>query len=704
MCIVSVLFAIVLLSLVAVIGIGKEKTGSIYGIRLGLDLAGGVSITYQTVKENATVEELDDTVYKLQRRVEAYSSEAQVYKEGDNRINVDIPGITNANDILAEIGEAGSIQFITEEGEVVIEGSDIQSAEAKFMTNEYKGSDPVVLLTLTSEGSKKFAKATEENVGKTIAIYYDGEEIEAPVVQTKITGGVATISAKSYEEADVLATYIRIGALPLELTEINSKVVGAQLGSEAIKTSLLAGTIGFLLVILFMIFTYRLPGVAASIALCVYVGLIVIVLSVTNTTLTLFGIAGIILSIGMAVDANVIIFTRIREELATGKTVRSSIITGFNKALSAIIDGNVTTLIAAVVLYLKGSGTILGFAQTLAFGIVVSMFTALTVTRFILKAFYNLGADDIKFYGIQKERKNIHFVQNRNKFFTISALLIALGIVFLFVNKTKLNGQMLNYGLDFVGGTSTQITFPDDIVMNDDGIRKIYSDTIGVSATSSKVQGENTFVVKTKTLDLEERTKITEVLVTEYNVDKSTIQENNISASFSSEMRSDAIIAVIITAVCMLLYIWIRFKDLKYGACAVLALIHDVLVTFMIYSVFKITVDGSFIACMLTILGYSINATIVIFDRIRENMKNQMKNESLEDIVDKSITQTISRSINTSLTTFITIAVLFILGIDMVRIFAGPLMVGIICGAYSSVCIAGTLWYFFKTKVSKQKL
>ena len=425
-------------------------------------------------------------------------------------------------------------------------------------------------------------------------------------------------------------------------------------------------------------------------------------MSITNSTLTLFGIAGIVLSIGMAVDANVIIFTRIREELAAGKTVRSAMQVGYNKALSAIVDGNITTLIAALVIYLKGSGTVRGFAQTLAIGIILSMFTALVVTKFALQALYHLGVDDAKYLGIQKERKTMNFTKNIKKFFAISGVLIGLGIAFLFVNKAQI-GNILNYGLDFVGGTSTQIQFADDVNMDDDTIRAFFQETLNVSSTSSKIQGENTFVVKTRNLDLEERTQLTNKLVEKYNVDKNTIEIENTSASISAEMRTDAIVAVLIAAVCMLIYIWIRFKDIKFGASAVLALIHDVLVVLMIYSVLRVEVESPFIACMLTIVGYSINATIVIFDRMRENLKNKLRNETIEDVVNKSITQTISRSINTSLTTFFMVFMLFILGVDAMKTFAGPLMVGIIAGAYSSICITGTLWYVMSKQASKKQ-
>lgn len=286
--------------------------------------------------------------------------------------------------------------------------------------------------------------------------------MSAPAVQAEITNGQAVISGsfKTYAEADELASMIRIGALPVELKEIQSQVVGAQLGQDAITTSLIAGAIGFGLVVLFMLVFYRLPGLAASIALLFYLVVMLVALNLLNITLTLPGVAGIILNIGMAVDANVIIFTRIKEELRKGKSVQASIKLGFDKALSAIIDGNVTTLIAAVVLYIKGSGTVKGFATTLAMGIILSMFTSLVITKIILNAMYALGVDDVKYFGVEKERKQINFIGNKGKFFAISGVMIAACVVMLVVNNAR-DGHILNYGLDFMGGTTYDIPFSD---------------------------------------------------------------------------------------------------------------------------------------------------------------------------------------------------------------------------------------------------
>lgn len=699
----AVIAAIAVLAYIAFVGIGAGHKGSIGNIRLGLDLAGGVSITYQTVEEKPGEEAMGDTVFKMQKRAEVYSTEAAVYQEGSNRVNVDIPNVTDANEVLEALGKAGSIQFVDEAGNVVIDGSHIEDAKAMTQSDRMTGmSGNVVKLTLNAEGASRFAEATQANIGKRIAIVYDGEVVSAPTVESAITDGTAIISGQSsFEESEELASTIRIGALPLELEEIQSKVVGATLGLQAVNTSLLAGIIGFALIIVFMILLYRIPGLAASIALVFYVAAEMVLLNGLDVTLTLPGIAGIILSIGMAVDANVIIFTRIKEELASGKTVRSSIKLGFDKALSAIIDGNVTTLIAAVVLWTKGSGTVKGFAQTLAIGIVLSMFTALFVTKVLLNAFYVLGCDDVKFYGLEKQRKSIDFVGNMKKTYALAGILIVIGIGALFVNRAQIGG-ILNYGLDFKGGTSTEITFADDVELTDDlklQVENAFMDIAGSNCEMSQLADRNALVLKTDELSLAQREEMESILEEQFGVDKGSIQMESISAIVSGEMKSAAVVSVIIAGICMLIYIWIRFKNLTFGAGAVLALLHDVMIVLMVYAVSRISVGNTFIACMLTIVGYSINATIVIYDRIRENMADRKNKDSLKDVVNASINQTFTRSINTSITTLIMVVMLAILGVESVRQFAIPLMAGVIAGGYSSVCIAGTLWYLLNKKI-----
>lgn len=726
------------LSYTAVEGIGTEKAGAASGIRLGLDLAGGVSITYQVVgEENPSKEDMADTIYKLQKRVEKYSTEAQVYQEGDDRINIEIPGVSDANAILEELGKPGSLYFISEtdsegglnytstvdengnwfyimlkdieelqaDGSIALVGTDVMDARAISVSDDMQNRQFIVELTMTQDGTKKFADVTARayEKGESLAIYYDDGIISAPGVNAVITDGNAQITGSfTFEEADSLASTIRIGGLKLELEELRSNVVGAQLGSAAISTSLKAAAVGFVLVVIFMLAVYWVMGIAASIALSIYTALIVILLNLFEITLTLPGIAGIILSIGMAVDANVIIFARIREELATGKTVQSAIKIGFEKAFSAIWDGNFTTLIAAIVLGFMGSGTVKGFAQTLALGIILSMFTALVVTKQLMKAMYAVGLKKPALYGVAKERKPVSFLSKKAVFFTVSIALILIGFVVMGINKSS-KGSALNYSLEFVGGTSTNVTFNEDRTIEDidsNVVPFIEGITGDGNVQTQKVAGTNEVIFKTRTLTVEEREQFKDVMVENFAVDAEKITAETISSTISSEMQSDAVIAILIATALMLVYIWFRFKDIRFGTSAVLALVHDVLVVLAFYAVARVSVGSTFIACMLTIVGYSINATIVIFDRIRENLALMGKKDELQDVVNGSISQTLSRSIFTSLTTFFMVASLYVFGVTSIREFALPLMVGIICGTYSSVCITGALWYVFRTKIA----
>ena len=719
------------------VGFGPTGTGAAKYIKTGLDLSGGVSITYETSKENPEPDEMQDTIYKLQKRVEQYSTEAQVYQEGENRIIVEIPGVNDANKILEELGKPGSLYFIahkdsqgnenytlnTQTGEyeltktieeieadggIVLSGTDVKDAKAAVAEDDLKNKTNVVSLSFTKEGTKKFAEATKtayEAGNDTIGIYYDGSFVSVPSVRAEIENGSAQIDGmKDAQEAENLASTIRIGGLKLELTELRSSVVAAQLGEEAISTSLVAAAIGLALIILFMIVVYRIPGLVSGIALVIYVCLDLIALNAFDLTLTLQGIAGIILSIGMAVDANVIIYARIQEEIAAGKSVRTALQAGFKKAFSAIFDGNITTLIAAFVLNWLGSGTVKGFAQTLALGIVLSMFTALVVSRFLMYAAYAAGVRDEKFYGKRKERTPIRFLQKRKVFFLISVLMILSAPVAMLIFKGT-SGEALKYSLEFKGGTSTNVTFAEDMPIKEIDARvtplveKVTGDK-NVQAT--KVVGSNQVIIKTVTLDVKEREVLNQALEEEFGVSKDDITSESISSTVSSEMRADAVKAVVVATILMLLYIWFRFKDIRFASSAVIALLHDVLVVLAFYAIARVSVGNTFIACMLTIVGYSINATIVIFDRIRENMAGARKKEDLENLVNASITQTLTRSVYTSLTTFIMVFLLFVMGVSSIREFALPLMVGIICGGYSSVCITGALWYVMKTKIKNR--
>lgn len=734
-----VLVLIAAFAFVAARGIGGAHRGSAKNIRLGLDLEGGVSVTYQAYKtdstgkrtgEQPTDKDMADTIYKMQKRVETLeSTEAAVYQEGSDRVTIDIPGASDSEEVLKELGKAGALYFIlysdlkTEKGGTPNEGDKVVYDKSKVLltgdmigeatsgSRQQEGTGKTeygVSIKFAGKGIKKFAKITGEHVGEQLAIVYDEKLVSAPNLKEEISGGECWISGSfTSESAEQLASTVRIGALPLELENIHGNVVGATLGSQALKSSLFAGVVGLILVIIFMIVMYRISGVAASIALIFYVGAMLLALNGLNVTLTLPGIAGIILSIGMAVDANCIIFTRIREELATGKTVASAIDNGFSKAMSAIVDGNVTTLIAALVLYLKGSGTVKGFAMTLGIGIVLSMFTALFITKLLMKAFCALGMTNTSMYGIQKERKTINFIGNWKKYVVISGAVVVICVAGLVVRAAS-GGPLFDYSLDFAGGNSTSVDLSKTVTDEDKQKAEDTAKSVIGSGKSVEISvADNTkIVVRTEELSEQKSEELKATMAKTFGVDESTkIESEFISGSVSDEMKVDAAVATLIATLCMLLYIWIRFRKLSTGISAVLALVHDVIAVLTVYVVASafIPVGSTFIACMLTIVGYSINDTIVVFDRIRENKAKATSRTSLAEIINKSITETLSRSINTSVTTFIMVFVLAVFGVDSVRQFAIPLIVGIISGCYSSVCVASPLWYVLSGKGEKEQ-
>lgn len=698
----------VLLGYTVIFGWGSHHTGAMKNIRTGLDLSGGVSITYEATESNPSAEDMSDTIYKLQQRVTTYSTEANVYQQGLNRINVEIPGVTNANEILDALGTPGSLTFQDESGNTVLEGTDIADAQGVSTTKQSTGArEYVVDLTMTSAGAEKFQKATAANIGKQISIIYDGQTVSSPTVQNEISGGKAQITGmSSLEEAQKLASFIRIGSLSLELKEIYSNVVGASLGQEALTTSITAGIIGLLLVALFMIIIFRMSGVAAAWALVIFTFLDLGFMNAFDLTLTLPGIAGLILTIGMAVDANVIIYTRVREELATGVTLYRALKAGFHKAFSAIFDGQITTLIAAAVLYIMGTGTIRGFATTLAIGTILSMFTALAISRWLSYAFYGIGIRNVRFYGTTTHKKNFRFVEKRAVTMTIGLILMISVPVGMIMYSAK-GKRAMNYSLDFIGGTATTVDFGQEMSLTDldNEVAPVVSKVTGNSDVQfQKISGSNQVVIKTTELDADERQALNDALAKNFStIDESKITAENISSTISGEMRRNAILAVIISVICMLFYIFVRFRDIRFASSAVLALCHDILVVVAFYVWSRAAVGSTFIAVMLTILGYSINSTIVIFDRVRENIPI-MRGTSYKEIVNASITQTLTRSLYSNITTLITIVVLFIMGVSSVRSFALPIIIGLVAGAYSSIFITGPLWYMMKTRNGRNDL
>lgn len=699
---------------------GVADRGKVEYIKLGLDLKGGLSVTYEIQEDDYSDKDLEDTKYKIEKRVEAYTNEYSVYEDGDKKITAEIPGVTNADEILEALNIEGKLEFLDpdnytkwsqgQEYEAALTGDDIKNATAGIDSDN--GNDNVVQLAFTDEGAQKFADVTAANVGKVVYIIYDNKVVSAPTVQSAITGGSAEINKiGSYEEAEQLATTIRIGALPLTLKQVRSNIVGATLGSDAISTSLKAGAIGIALVFLIMIIVFRIPGLVASFALAFYTILDLLVINLFNVTLTLPGIAGVILSVGMAVDANVIIFTRIKEELADGKSVKQAVKGGFHNALSAIIDGNVTTLIAALVLGIFGTGTIKGFAITLAIGVVLSVFTALAVSQSLLTALVNLGVADAKYFGVAREPKKTNFVK-AGKFCMLGSLIVIIACFCMMPVNNKSKGSPLNFSVEFAGGTSLTVGFDKEYSLSEaeSDIVPVIAEASGIGEAGISVQtvsGTNEIVFKMPELsddgtDDSQMSKVRTALTDKLGADVK--EANVISGSVSSEMSKNAIFSVILAAILMLIYIAIRFHDVKFGASAVIALLHDVAMVFCLYIILRLTVGNTCIACLLTIVGYSINATIIIFDRIRENIDIMRPKKAIyKDIVNLSINQTFSRTIYTSLTTFVTIFVLYIMGVASIKEFALTLMAGIIIGAYSSVCITGPLWYTMKTKLGKAR-
>ncbi|MFN2925493.1 protein translocase subunit SecD [Lachnospiraceae bacterium YH-ros2228] len=727
--------------------------GNKKGLKLGLDLAGGVSITYQADKEHPSKQDMEDTIQKLQSRIEhdlsdkASTTEANVYQVGDNRITVEIPGVSDANAILEELGTPGNLYFIKQtdasgnnnynydqtsgeyklaegktieslqkEGSIVLTGTEVKTAKAGYTQDQTTGNQsPIVEVSLNKKGTKAFGDATTEAYknGQTIGIYYDGRFVSVPTVQAAITNGNCQITGmSSIDEANQLASYIRIGGLKINLKEVQSQIVSAQLGGNALKTSLIAAFIGILIIFLFMILAYRILGLGASLALLLYTELMIGILDQFTITLTLPGIAGIILSIGMAVDANSIIFARIKEEIGLEHTVASAIEAGFHKALSAIIDGNMTTLIAAAVLGLIGTGTVRGFAVTLAIGVVLSLFTAFFISRTLIRAFYAIGIRDEKFYGKKLEKPSLKFVEKRAVFFSVSLAVIIAGFVGMGVYKAK-TGKALNYSLEFSGGTSTTIATKKQYTLSkaEKEIVPLFEKVTGDSdVQATVVNSDKAVIIKTRTLTLKEREAVNASLKKNLGIKESAIQNENISSTISGEMRRTSLIAVIVAVLLMLVYIWFRFRDIRFGSSAVIALAHDVLVTLAVYALARLSVGSTFIACILTIIGYSINDTIVVFDRIRENLTNLQKEkrnrETLKELCDRSITETLTRSLSTSFTTIVMVIMLEILGVSAIRAFAFPLMIGLISGTYSSICLATELWYLMSarnTEASKKE-
>ncbi len=720
---VVIIAVIIFGAVVSFTGIGSVKKLKDQ-LKYGLDINGGVYVLMQAEtkakgKDKAAL--MDQTKSVLENRVNAMGiSEASVAVEGSDKIRVEMPGISNADQAIRQIGKTAQLRFLLADGTLVMNGNEVKNAG--FSTDQDHGGYKITM-DFTSKGTDDFAKGTERAASGTVnpvlkdsdgnlvpatsvVIMLDDKIISAPNVDQKIDSRSCEIyrpGGFSKEEASNTSALIKGGALPASLTEVNSSVETATIGADALNKSIKAGAIGLGIIFIMMLVVYGFMGIAADIALALYVEIILWVMAGFGAVLTLPGIAGIILGIGMAVDSNVIIFTRIREEIAKGKSVRVSVDSGFHSALSTVIDSQTTTLIAAFVLYLIGTTSVKGFALTLMIGTVASIFTAVFVTQ----VFVNLMAESRTFgtithFGFKEDGSKkmqlngyFHFIRNRKIFYCISAAIIICGIVF-----TGIRG--FNYGIDFTGGTMIQLDMGKKVDIDEvkDTIKDYKLNPTIVYAGKDNDQ----IVIRTiKAMKTKERTAVVNTISDKYHLGKNAVlSSEEFGPTVGKELRHNAVKSVLIATFCMLIYIRFRFKNWQYGLAAVAGLGHDVLVTLSLYAIFGFTINNPFIAGILTVVGYSINDTIVVFDRIRENTQFYKRKER-EKMIDDSINQTLSRSIMTSLTTIVVMIPLFVLVSSQLREFLIPLMIGVICGTYSSIFLCSPLYYEMTKKGTRSK-
>ncbi len=701
---VLVIIALVFGWFVTLFGIGGVDSVK-DALKYGLDINGGVYVVMEAQTDltgDELAELMDQTRAVLDNRVNQMGvAESSVTIEGDKRLRVEIPGVDNAEEAIEAIGRTAKLTFILADGTIVVDGSNVKDAQIATDGSNYK-----ILLEFDSEGAGLFEEGTRKALSgevtssidgvlsNQIAIVLDNEIITHPEVQNVISGGSCEITGGyTKEEASTTAALIRGGALPVELVEIQSSVQTATIGADALDKSIVAGAIGLGIVFVLMLVFYGMLGLIADIALLLYVVLFLWAMVGMGVVLTLPGIAALILSIGMAVDANVIIFARIKEEIAAGKSIRVAVDAGFKNALTTVLDAQITTLIAAVVLFEVGTTSVKGFALTLMIGIVFSIFTAVVVTQL----FISLLASSKKFaknkyFGVNEDgtpkqllNKTFSFIKHRKVFYLISVVIIVIGLVFMMIGG-------MNYGIDFTGGTNIQVEMGKqvDISEVEDTLKDYELDPTIIYAG----EGNTQIVIKTiKSLENAERAEIIETLGAKYGItQEDVLASEQFGPSVGDELKANAVKAVIIAAIGMLIYIVFRFRSWKYGLSAVVGVAHDVLMVIAFYAIFGFTVNNPFIAAILTLVGYSINDTIVIFDRIRENKRIYNKDNN-ETNIDRSLNQTLNRTIMTSLTTLVVMVPLCIMVSASIREFIIPLMVGVIVGCLSSIFVCSPLYY-----------
>lgn len=697
---VLVIFILAYLGAFGIKDVGGYQYKSLGGvINKGLDLQGGVSIVEQVTGTKPTKEVMQSTIARLEQRVNKMGvSETSVAQEGTDKIRIQVPGKFDSQQVVDTIGKTGKLKFVGPDNKEVITGSDVKNSSVGTDSTTGK---PCVNLQLNDAGAKKFATATKQFLGQEISIYMDDDKITSPTVNAVIPNGEAQITCASYDEAKKYSNLINSGALPVTLKVAQQQVVGATLGATALPSSVRAGVVGIAIILILMVVWYRRPGLMADFGLILYVYLVLAVFVGINATLSLSGIAAFLLTVGMAVDANVLIFARIKEELELGKSIKTATDAGFKNALSSITDSNINTIIAGLVLYFVGAGVVKGFALTLIVGVLVSLFTALFVTKHLVR--WALEAKLInkpEHFGVStvktKTKHALKVVKNTKIWFAISLIIIVTGISFMIYRGG------LNLGLDFKGGTTIEINIGKDFSKADtDAIITKYVNPQKYTSFKAGYDKKLDINIERDAITDANISKMITDIKTKYSLkDNALEQRDTIGASIGQDLEQKAATALIITVICMLLFIAWRF-EFRFGISAIIALVHDVLVTLSVYSILNLQVDTAFVAAILTIIGYSISDTIVIFDRIRENQK-KLRGKSVEDIADESISQTVRRSIYTVTTTLVAITCVHIF-VPSVRNFTIPLIVGIISGCYSSIFIASPFWVIFKKHNQKKK-
>ncbi len=698
---------ILLFAVLSVTGVGSFKAVQ-DRLKLGLDFKGGVTVVMEadTDKTGSELADLmEQTQLVIENRVNQMGlSEPVVTIEGEKRIRIELPGAEDADEAIRTIGKTAQLLFVTGDGNIVVDGSMVKNAG---VTQDEMGF-PAVSLEFDSVGTSAFAAATEAAyngkiinaqtgaVDRIIYIILDDKVISNPAVNAVIANGRAIISGGfTSDEAVELARLIRAGALPVDLKEIETSVVGPSLGINSLSSSVTAGVIGVGLVFLIMLIGYYLMGLVADFALLLYVTLTFWILALFSAVLNLPGIAGIVLGIGMAVDANVIIFARVREEYQEGKTIRVAVQSGFKRAFTTVLDAQVTTLIAGVVLYALGTGAVRGFALTLMISIFVSVFTAVIVSRFLLKGLVE-GKISPKLLGVETKIfcPKVEWIRFRKYFYIAAVAFIVLGCAVGLIRG-------FNYGVDFSGGTRIQLDMHETVSV-DDVQTVLRANGIDGSVVHSGAENKQIIIKTTAALENEARQSLIDSFKTAFGIsDGDVLEIEHFSASVGAMLKRNAVKAVLIAAVCMLIYIIIRFEWMM-GVGAIVALIHDVLFVFAVYGLFHVPINNPFIAGILTVVGYSINDTIVVFDRIREHRKADEK-RNLEDTINLSINQTLTRSIMTSVTTIAAIVPLLIMGGLTITEFCIPLLVGVLAGTVSSITIASPVYYELASRMKKNK-